>query len=188
MQVRIVKILEVSVPSGRSTCLFGYIFQALACTFRYQAKLRLAPRYQGGTYRTKGSLLLRNPMQSIERNHEIKLVFERKAASVRHLKSKVRQGCRTEVALGEANHVSRRIDTHDRSLRNARSDLCCDLPVAASDIEDSLRTVEIEQSEYFLSHRFLQRRTARILGSIPFCHVRRSEEHTSELQSPCNLV
>src|SRR5881227_726132 len=98
MQVRILKILEVSLPSRRSTCLFGYIFQALACTFRYQAKLRLAPRYQGGTYRTKRGLLLRNPMQSIERNHEIKLVFERQAPSVRHFKSKVGQRRGAEVA------------------------------------------------------------------------------------------
>src|SRR6266436_1643111 len=154
MQVRIVKILEVSVPSGRSTCLFGYIFQALACTFRYQAKLRLAPRYKGGTYGTKGSLLLRNPMQSIERNHEIKLVFERQAASVRHLKSNIGQRRGTEVASGEGNHISRWIDAHDRALRSARSDLCGDLPVAASDIKDPFRTVEIEQSEYFLPHRF----------------------------------
>jgi len=83
-------------------------------------------------------------MQSIERNHEIKLVFERKAASVRHLKTKVGQRRRTEVASGEANHVSRWIDAHDRALRSARSDLCCDLPVAASDIKNPFRTVEIE--------------------------------------------
>ncbi len=94
-------------------------------------------------------------MQSIERNHEIKLVFERKAASVRHLKSKVGQRRWTEVASGEANHVSRWIDAYDRALRSARSDLCCDLPVAAADIKDPFRTLEIEQSEYFLSHRFL---------------------------------
>src|SRR5258705_11586430 len=123
MQVRILKILEVSLPSRHSTCLFCYIFQALAYTFRYQAKLRLGPRYEGGTYRTKGSLLLRNPMQSIERNHEIKLVFERKAASVRHLKSKVGQRRWTEVASGEANHVSRWIDAYNRALRSTRSDL-----------------------------------------------------------------
>src|SRR5712671_6865820 len=144
MQVRILKILEVSLPSRPSACLFGYTLHALACTFRYQAKLRLAPRYQGGTYRTKGSLLHRNPMQSIERNHEIKLVFERKAASVRHLKTKVGQRRWTEVASGEANHVSRWIDAYNRTLRSARSYLCCDLPVAAADIKDSFRTLEIE--------------------------------------------
>jgi hypothetical protein len=95
-------------------------------------------------------------MQSIERNHEIKLVFERKAASVRHLKSKVGQRRWTEVAPGEANHVSRWIDAYNRApFRSARSDLRCDLPVAAADIKDSFRTLEIEQSEYFLSHRFL---------------------------------
>src|SRR5438477_10588308 len=172
MQVRILEILEVSLPSRRSTCLFGYILHALACTFRYQAKLRLAIRNQGAVYGSKRGLLLRNPMQSIERNHEIKLVFEPQATSVRHLKSKVGQRRWTEVASGEANHVSRRIDTNDRALRSARSNLCCDLPVAAADIKDPLRTLEIEQSEYFLSHRFLQRRTARIFGGIPFCHVR----------------
>src|SRR5437773_10873389 len=91
MQVRILEILEVSLPSRRSTCLFGYILQALACTFRYQAKLRLATRYQGGTYRTKRGLMLRNPMQSIERIHEIKLVFKRLALSVRLLNTNVGQ-------------------------------------------------------------------------------------------------
>src|SRR5205823_2956975 len=106
MQVRIVKILEVSVPSGRSTCLLGYIFQALARTFRYQAKLRLTTRNQSRTYGTKRCQLLRNPMQSVERNHEIEFVFEGQTASVRDEKSKVGQGCRTEAALGEANHVS----------------------------------------------------------------------------------
>src|SRR5438874_1547014 len=102
MQVRILEILEVSLPSRRSTCLFGYILHALACTFRYQAKLRLAIRNQGAVYGSKRGLLLRNPMQSIERNHEIKLVFEPQATSVRHLKSEVGQRWRTEVALGEA--------------------------------------------------------------------------------------
>src|SRR5881275_846787 len=106
MQVRIVKILEVSVPSGRSTCLFGYIFQALARTFRYQAKLRLTTRNQSGMYGTKRGLLLRNPMQSIERNHKIEFVFEGQMASVRDEESKVGQRCRSEVVLGEANHVS----------------------------------------------------------------------------------
>src|SRR6478736_1050714 len=100
MQVRILKILEVSLPSRRSTCLFCDIFQALACTFRYQAKLRLGPRYEGGTNRGKRSLLLRNPMQSIKRNNKIKLIFELKVASVRHLKTKVGQRRGTEVALG----------------------------------------------------------------------------------------
>jgi hypothetical protein len=94
-------------------------------------------------------------MQSIERNHEIKLVFERKATSVRHLKTKVGQRRWTEVAPGEANHVSRWIDAYNRGLRSARSDLCCDLPVAAADIKDPFRTVKIQQSEYFLPHRFL---------------------------------
>jgi hypothetical protein len=83
-------------------------------------------------------------MQSIERNHKIKLIFERKAASVRHLKTKVGQHRWTEVASGEANHVSRWIDAYNRALRSARSDLCCDLPVAASDIKDPFRTVEVE--------------------------------------------
>src|SRR5207253_5748869 len=155
MQVRILKIPEVSLPSRRSTSLFGYIFQALACTFRHQAKLRLTTRNQGGAYGTKRGLLLRNPMQSIERNHEIKLVFERQAASVRHLKSKVEQRRGTEVASGEGNHVTRRIDAHDRALRSARSDLRGNLPVAASNIKDPFRIVEIEQSEYFQPHRFL---------------------------------
>jgi hypothetical protein len=94
-------------------------------------------------------------MQGIERNHEIKLVFEGKAASVRHLKSKIGQRSGTEVASREANHVSRWIDAYNRALRSARSDLCCDLPVAASDIKDPFRTLKIEQSKYFLSHRFL---------------------------------
>src|SRR6185437_8567312 len=124
-------------------------------TFRYQAKLRLTTRNQGGAYGTKRGLLLWNPMQRIERNQEIKLVFERKAASVRHLKTKVGQRRWTEAASGEANHVSRWIDAYDRALRSARSDFCGDLPVTAADIKDSFRTLEIEQSEYFLPHRFL---------------------------------
>src|SRR5437868_5827036 len=95
-----------SVPSGRSTCLFGYIFQALARTFRYQAKLRLTTRNQGGMYGTKRGLLLRNPMQSVERNHKIEFVLEGQTSSIGDEKSKVGQGCRTKVALGEANHVS----------------------------------------------------------------------------------
>src|SRR5438477_4217292 len=89
MQVRILKILEVSLPSRRLTRFFGYIFHALACTFRYQAKLRLATQYKGEMYGAKRGLLLRNPMQSIERNHEINLIFERQTADVRHLKPKV---------------------------------------------------------------------------------------------------
>src|SRR5947207_14552006 len=103
MQVRIVKILEVSVPSGRSTCLFGYIFQALARTFRYQSKLRLTTRNQGGAYGTKRGLLLRNPMQSIERNQGPDFVLEGQPATVREEKRKVGEGCRTEVVLPETS-------------------------------------------------------------------------------------
>jgi hypothetical protein len=63
-------------------------------------------------------------------------------------------------------------------LRNAGGDFRGDLSVAASDIEDSLRVLKIEQSEYFLSHRFLQRRAAIVLGSVPFGHVRNKECRT----------
>src|SRR5207244_11413021 len=105
MQVRILKILEVSAPSGRSTCLFGYIFQALARTFRYQAKLRLTARNQGGMYGTKRGLLLRNPLQSVERNHKIEFGWEGQTPSIGDEKSKVGQGCRATVARGEANPV-----------------------------------------------------------------------------------
>src|SRR6266542_5801554 len=59
-----------------------------------------------------------------------------------------------------------------RTPRDARGDFRGDLSIAASDIKDPLRALKIEQSEYFLSHRFLQRRAAIVLGSIPFCHVR----------------
>jgi hypothetical protein len=80
--------------------------------------------------------------------------------------------CRTEVALSETDHVTGRIDPDYRSSRDARGDFRGDFSLAASDIKDSLRALKIEQREYFLSHRFLQRRAARVLGSIPFCHVR----------------
>src|SRR6266516_3709386 len=55
---------------------------------------------------SKSRILLGNPVQRIKRNHKIKLVLEWQATSVRHLKSKVRPRCRTEVALSEANHVT----------------------------------------------------------------------------------
>jgi hypothetical protein len=61
------------------------------------------------------------------------------------------------VALREANHVPRRIDPDDTPFRRAGSDFRCNLSIAASDVEDPLRAVQINQSNYFLSHRFLER-------------------------------
>src|SRR6266545_2690772 len=121
---------------------------------------------------TKSRILFGNPVQRIKRNHEIKRLLERQTASVCHLKSKVGPRRRTEVALCEANHVPRRIDPDHRTSRDARGDFCGDLSVAASDIKDSLRVLKIEQSEYFLSHRSLERRAAIVLSSIPFCQMR----------------
>src|SRR6266516_8091906 len=100
------KILEVSAPFRRSTCLFHDIFQTLARTCRDKPKLRFATGNQGRVDGTKRRILLGNPVQRIKRNHEIKLVLERQATSVRHLKSKVGPRCRAEVALSEANHVT----------------------------------------------------------------------------------
>jgi hypothetical protein len=76
------------------------------------------------------------------------------------------------VGLREVNHVTRRIDPDYRTSGDARGDFRGDLSVAASGIKDSLRVLKIEQSEYLLSHRFLERRAAIVLGSIPFCHMR----------------
>src|SRR2546426_8903201 len=41
----------------------------------------------------------------------------------------------------------------------------------------------LSRGKRFLAHRLYQRRC-----SDSYAHGRRSEEHTSELQSPCNLV
>src|SRR6266576_4508634 len=103
MQIRIVKIPEVSAPFRRSPCLFHDIFQTLARTCRNKPNLRFATGNQGGVDGSKSRILLGNPVQRIKRNHEIKLVWEGQATSVRHLKSKVGPRCRTEVALSEAN-------------------------------------------------------------------------------------
>src|SRR6266403_5294191 len=105
VQIRILKIPEVSAPFRRSTCLFHDIFQTLARACRDKPKLRLATGNQGGMDGTKSRILFGNPVQRIKRNHEIKLVLEGQATSVRHLKSKVGPPYRTEAALSESNHV-----------------------------------------------------------------------------------
>src|SRR5438874_1159366 len=61
--------------------------------------------------------------------------------------------------------------TAEIASRAPRGDFRCDLSIAASDIKNPLRAVEIEQSKYLLSHHFLERRSARVLGSVPFSHV-----------------
>src|SRR5213595_520933 len=106
MQIRIVKIGEVTAPFRRSPCLFHDIFQTLARACRNKPKLRFATGNQGRMDGTKSRILLRNPVQCIKRNHEIKFVLERQRTSVRQLKSEVEVRCRTEVALSEANHVT----------------------------------------------------------------------------------
>src|SRR5207248_5265108 len=99
-------------------------------------------------------------MECIEGNYKIKLILEGQAASVRDLKSKIGSRRRTEVALREADHVPRWIDAHDRSWRHAYGDFRGDLSVAATDMEDARGAVEVKKREYFLSHRFLERRTS----------------------------
>src|SRR5437764_11233121 len=92
-------------------------------------------------------LLLRYPVQRIKGNYEIELALEWQTASIRHLKAQVRQSCRTEVSLRKVNHVLRRIDSRYRTSRDTMSDLRRDLPIAASDIQNPFRPVEIEQRD-----------------------------------------
>ncbi len=122
-------------------------------------------------------------MESVERDYEIELVPEGKAMSVRHLESKIRPGCGTEMARSEANHVLRRIDTYHCALWHASGDLRGNPSVTASDIEDPLRTFKIEQSEHFLGHCFLECRLPRILSGIPFGHIRHARHTTTLLQT-----
>src|SRR5204863_1608671 len=127
VQIRIVKIPEVSAPFRRSTCLFHDIFQTLARVCRDKPKLRSATGDQGGVDGTKSRILLGNPVERIKRNHEIKLVLEGQTTSVRHLKSKVGPRCRTEVALSEADHVTGRSDPDYGTSRGTRGDFRGDL-------------------------------------------------------------
>src|SRR5437762_11415708 len=106
VQIRIMKIPEVNAPFRSSTYLFHDIFQTLPRTCRDQPKLHFATGNHGGVDGSKSGILLGNPVQRIKRNHEIKLVLEGQATSVRHLKSKIGPRCRTEVVLSEANHVT----------------------------------------------------------------------------------
>src|SRR2546430_5978123 len=106
VQIGIMKIPEVTAPLRRLTCLYHDISQTLPRTCRDKPKLRSATGNQSGADGTKSSILLGNPVQRIKRNHEIKLVLEGQATSVRHLKSKIGPRCRTEVVLSEANHVT----------------------------------------------------------------------------------
>src|SRR5256885_8942776 len=51
------------------------------------------------------------------------------------------------------------------------------------------RSVSSELPEALaMSDRLLVMRNKRLVQSLDTLHLRRSEEHTSELQSPCNLV
>ena len=122
-------------------------------------------------------ILVGNPMQSIKRDCEIKLIVKGKTTSVSNFESKISEQdtvrCRqSEALLCEFDHVVRRIDAHYRTPRYARSDFSGDLAVAAANIEDPLRTIKVEQSKDLLSHRCLQRRNTGVPNRVPFCHMR----------------
>src|SRR5262249_55906127 len=124
----------------RLACLANNVFQALALTMRYKPQLGLSAQPQRRVNRAQRFLLLGHPMQSIERNYEVELFAKRHAPRIRDFEPQVRLSARAPLGFSEADHLLRRVDANDRSLRNASCDLRGDLAVPAANIQHMLGT------------------------------------------------
>src|SRR5262245_13440561 len=144
MQIGIVELVEVGDPSRRPACLFDHIFQTLALAFRHKTEQRLTVGRHRRAYGAESRILIGNPVERIEGDDAIEFAPEEQEASVCHFESKVGPQCGTEVARSEGDHVPRGIDAYHRTPRNARGDRRRNLAVAASDVENPLRTLELE--------------------------------------------
>src|SRR5580700_1024169 len=121
------------------------MFQAPAASVANQPKLGSCSRLHRCVNRLQGFILLSNPVQRIERDDHVELLAVRQTASVSDLKAQVRVSRSIIVTRCECNHLLRRIYPQDRSIGDPGSDLRRDLSIAAADIKNSLRALEIKQ-------------------------------------------
>jgi hypothetical protein len=74
------------------------------------------------------------------------------------------------VAHGKVNHALGWINAENRTLRKSSHDFRSDLSIAASEIEKSLRSVEMQQGEHFGGHGLLKSPPPTLFFGIPFLH------------------
>jgi hypothetical protein len=71
------------------------------------------------------------------------------------------------VAHGKVNHALGWINAENRTLRKSSHDFRSDLSIAASEIEKSLRSVEMQQGEHFGGHGLLKSPPPTLFFGIP---------------------
>ena len=76
-----------------------------------------------------------------------------------------------EVLAGKVDHAGRWIDADHRAVRQALGDLRGDLAVTAADVQDALRSAQIETGEALVRQPLLQRRPPVVLAGVPLGHA-----------------
>jgi hypothetical protein len=77
----------------------------------------------------------------------------------------------TKCSRAKSIMARRRIDPHDRAGGQPLGDLSGDLAVAAADVEDALRSFQLEAGQALVGKPLLQRRPAMVLRGVPFGHA-----------------
>jgi hypothetical protein len=125
--------------------------------------------FQNATYGAKRPILLRNPVQGIERDDQIELVLVGQLPGVCNRKLKICMKC--GVGRGKGNHVRGSIDANHRTLGNAGGNFSRCLSVPTTYIKDSFVALEVKQRKDLFCHSRLQGGDPSVFRCIPFRHT-----------------
>ena len=131
------------------------------------AATALPTRLHRGVNRAQRHVLLRNPVQCVERDHQVELVLKADPSNVRRLKAAGSAGLAGRIAPVAYAIISAEASTPTTPASGIRAAISAViLSVPASQIQDALRTLQVQQRQHLGSHRLLQCRDPRIPGAF----------------------